>query len=283
MPRIGLVADSSCGLPRETAEHFGIEIVPLDLIINDSAKSNYTTDELIDALTSHKRVSTSRPSPDRFAQAYRSLMAKGCDSIVVATLSSDLSGTYESALLSRNLVDVDVQVVDTRTVGLGFGFAVLDAARTSFPRSAEQIADLIRKRSEWAKVYFYLDSLEFLRKGGRIGAASALIGSALSVKPILQISQGAVLPFAKVRTESKALDRLVQAALASQVNSLDPRFGVEHLGAPDRAEYCVELLRAAHPNAEIVVSEVSAVIGAHAGPGLVAVIASDNPQESDQV
>ena len=283
MSRIGLVADSSCGLPRGIAEQYGIEIVPIDLIIDDVPRSNYTTNELIDGLTANRRVTTSRPSPERFVQAYESLMEQGCTSIVVATLSSKLSGTYESALLSRELVDLDIQVVDTRTVGLGFGFAVLDAARSSQAHSLEQVADLIRRQSEQAKVYFYLDSLEFLRRGGRIGAASAFIGTALSVKPILQIAQGAVMPFAKVRTESKALDRLVDAALSSQANSRNPRFGVEHLGASDRADYCAEKLRLAHPDAEIILSEVSAVIGAHAGPGLVAVSASDNPQEINQI
>lgn len=283
MSRIGLVADSSCGLPRGIAEQYGIEIVPIDLIIDDIPRSNYTTNELIDGLTTNRRVTTSRPSPERFVQAYESLMEQGCTSIAVATLSSKLSGTYESALLSRELVDLDIQVVDTRTVGLGFGFAVLDAARSSQAHSLEQVADLIRRQSEQAKVYFYLDSLEFLRRGGRIGAASAFIGTALSVKPILQIAQGAVMPFAKVRTESKALDRLVDAALSSQANSRNPRFGVEHLGASDRADYCAEKLRLAHPDAEIILSEVSAVIGAHAGPGLVAVSASDNPQEINQI
>lgn len=285
MSRIGLVADSSCGLPRGIAEQYGIEIVPIDLIIDDIPRSNYTTNELIDGLTTNRRVTTSRPSPERFVQAYQSLMGQGCTSIAVATLSSKLSGTYESALLSRELVDLDIQVVDTRTVGLGFGFAVLDAARViqSQTQSLELVADLIRRQSEQAKVYFYLNSLEFLRRGGRIGAASAVIGTALSVKPILQIAQGAVMPFAKVRTESKALDRLVDAALSSQTNSRNPRFGVEHLGASDRADYCAEKLRLARPDAEIILSEVSAVIGAHAGPGLVAVSASDNPQEITQI
>lgn len=283
MSRIGLVADSSCGLPQEIAKQHGIQIVPIDLIIDDEPRSNYTTNELIDALTTARRVTTSRPSPERFVQAYQTLMEQGCTSIVVATLSSELSGTYESALLSRNLTDLDVQVVDTRTVGLGFGFAVLDAARTSQHDSVDHVAQLIRRQSEHAQVYFYLDSLEFLRKGGRIGAASALIGTALSVKPILQIDQGAVMPFAKVRTESKALDRLVEAALSSQSGSRKPRFGVEHLGASDRAEYCAEKLRLAQPGAEIIISEVSAVIGAHAGPGLVAVSASGNPQEVNQI
>lgn len=279
MSRIGLVADSSCGLPRAISDRFHIEIVPIDVIIDDTPKSEYATAELVQALKSGSRVTTSRPSPDQFGLTYQRLVDQGCDSIVVATLSSELSGTYESALLSSKSVDVDVRVVDTRTVGLGFGFAILDAARARDSHSANQLAKMIRHHSEQARVYFYLDTLEFLRKGGRIGAASAFIGTALSVKPILQIDNGSVMPFAKVRTESKALDRLVEAALVSQEQSSDPRFGVEHLGAQEKAQYCLDLLRAAHPTAEIILSEVSAVIGAHAGPGLVAISASNNPQE----
>lgn len=283
MSRVGLVADSSCGLPHELSKQYGIEIVPIELIIDDTAKSDYTTAELVEALTLGKRVTTSRPSPDAFAHTYRSLGEQGFDSVVVATLSSELSGTYESALVASESVDIPVHVVDTRTVGLGFGFALLDAARASRSIPTEQIAELIFRQSAQAQVYFYLDSVEHLRRGGRIGAASALIGTALSVKPILRISEGAVVPFAKVRTESKALDRLVEAALTSQINSSNPRFGVEHLGAPEKAQYCLDALRAVHPRAEIIISEVSAVIGAHAGPGLVAVIASNNPQENNQI
>lgn len=277
MSKIGLVSDSSCGLPADLVKQYGISIIPIDVIIDDSAKSTYTTADLVGALSVGKHVTTSRPSPEIFAHMYRSLVDQNCDSIVVATLSSKLSGTYESAVLAADAVDVTVQVVDTQTVGLGFGFAVLDAARALENLSTDEVAELLRKQSESARVFFYLDTLEYLRKGGRVGAASAVIGSALSVKPILQISGGMVEPFAKVRTESKALERLIEAALESQVNSTHPRFGVEHLGAPEKASYCIDALRAAHPNAEIICSEVSAVIGAHAGPGLVGVIASDSP------
>jgi DegV family protein with EDD domain len=280
MSRIALVTDSSCGLPAELTRELGIYVVPLDVVVDDQVHRELPSDQLIHALKSGQRVTTSKPGPAQFTEVFERIGSAGYDSVVTATLSASLSGTYESAVVAARACELPVEVVDSRTVGLGLGFALLDAAHAITKTNADPLhaCDVIRKSAQRALVLFYLDTLEFLRKGGRIGAASALIGSALAIKPILQIQDGEITPFAKVRTESKALERMVEAAVAVDIPTGIPRFGVQHLGAPDRAQHIADLLRDVNPNADVVISEVSAVVGAHAGPGLVAVIASPRPQ-----
>jgi len=274
MPRIAFVTDSSCGLPPECMRDQGIRIVPLDVIVDSDVRPELTSAQLISALERGHKVTTSRPTPEDFLDVYQQLHTEGFEAIVVTTLSSTLSGTYESALLASKEIELPVRVVDSRNVGLGFGFAVLNASRETADLDIDTVARSISVQSAASAVYFYLDSLEYLRKGGRITATSAFIGTALSVKPILQMRNGEIAPCTKVRTQSKALARLVELALESAAPESATQFGVQHLGAPDHAQHCVDLLHAARPDAEILLSEVTAVVGAHAGPGLVAVIAS---------
>ncbi len=274
MPRIAFVTDSSCGLPPDFVRELGIRVVPIDVIVDSEVRPHLTSAELITAMGRGQKVTTSRPTPADFLNVYQQLRSEGYEGIVVTTLSATLSGTHESALLASQEIDLPVRVVDSRSVGLGMGIAVLDAARSTADRDIDTVALSISEQTAAAAVYFYLDSLEYLRKGGRVTATSALIGTALSVKPILQMRNGQIEPCTKVRTQSKALARLVELALESSGPESATQFGVQHLGAPEHAQLCVELLRAARPDAEILVSEVTAVVGAHAGPGLVAVIAS---------
>jgi DegV family protein with EDD domain len=280
MTRIALVTDSSCGLPVEIVREYGIYVVPLDVIVEDKVHRDLSSDQLISALRAGQRVTTSKPSPAQFTRVFEQAAGDGFDSIVAATLSASLSGTYESAVVASRVSGMAIEVVDSGTVGLGLGFAVADAARlvAEGETSLHEISRVIAHGAKRAQVLFYLDTLEYLRKGGRIGAASALIGSALAIKPILQVKDGEIAPAAKVRTESKALERMVESAVAVATPTEVPRYGVQHLGAWDRAQHVAARLREVDPAADIVMSEVSAVVGAHAGPGLVAVIASPRPQ-----
>jgi DegV family protein with EDD domain len=274
MTRIAFVADNSCGLPPEIAREHGSRVAPIDVIIDSKIRPGVSSSELIAALESGHKVTTSRPSPPAFLEIYQQLRGEGFDSIIAVTLSSTLSGTYESALIASREMDIPIRVIDSRNVGLGFGLAVLDAARRMNPTDLDAMVQSIVNQSAETAVYFYLESLEYLRRGGRIGTTSALLGTALSVKPILQLSNGEIVPCTKVRTQAKALARLVELALESCRPNVEYQFGVQHLGAHKQAEHCADLLRAEHPEAEILMSEVTAVVGAHAGPGLVAVIAS---------
>ena len=252
MARIALVTDSSCGLPDELVREYGIYVVPLDVIVDDSVHRDLSSDQLISALRAGQRVTTSKPSPAQFTEVFEQAAGDGFDSVVTATLSAALSGTYESAVVASRASGLAIEVVDSRTVGLGLGFAVADAAGSvaGGEASLDEVSRLIALSANRAQVLFYLDTLEHLRKGGRIGAASALIGSALAIKPILQVKDGEIAPAAKVRTESKALERMVESAVAVATPTEIPRYGVQHLGALDRAQHVAALLREADPAAE---------------------------------
>jgi DegV family protein with EDD domain len=220
-------------------------------------------------------VTTSRPSPAELADAYR---RTGAARIVSVHLSAALSGTADAALLAAREVAEDgitVSVVDTRTVAMGLGFAVLaasaEAARGGAPEAVARAASETASRTE---VLLCVETLEHLRKGGRIGAAAALLGTALSVKPLLHVLDGAIAPLERVRTATRALARMEDLAVEeAEDDAVD--VAVHHLAAPERAALLAEHLRARVPGLRsLYVSEVGAVVGAHAGPGLLGVVVS---------
>jgi DegV family protein with EDD domain len=185
-----------------------------------------------------------------------------------------MSATYESAELAAKEIDIPVHVVDSRTVGMGLGFAVLAGARRAGEGgSAEDVARIIERRARVSTSLFYVDTLEYLRRGGRIGAARAAVGQALQVKPILQILDGEVMPLERVRTTSKALARLTELALAATLGRT-VEIAVQHLDAAERARALAATLEEALPHTRVVTCPLGAVVGAHTGPGIVAVVVS---------
>jgi DegV family protein with EDD domain len=185
-----------------------------------------------------------------------------------------MSATFESAELAAKEVDIPVHVVDSRTVGMGLGFAVLAGARLAGEGGgADEVASLIERRARASTSLFYVDTLEYLRRGGRIGAARAAMGQALQVKPILQILDGEVMPLERVRTSSKAIARLTELTLASTLGR-SVEIAVQHLDAADRADALAATLTEALPHTRIVVCPLGAVVGAHTGPGIVASVVS---------
>jgi DegV family protein with EDD domain len=233
------------------------------------------------ALRDFVPVSTSRPSPELLAELYRSLEAEGVEEIVSIHLSGEMSGTFESAQLAALEVELPVHVVDSGQVGIATGFAALTAADVlEAGGTAEQAAEAALARGEAASSLFYVDTLEHLRRGGRIGAAAAIVGSALSVKPLLEISEGKVVPRERVRTASRALARLADLAVeAAGDRPVD--VCVSHLANADRAEELAAMLgeRLADnlQGREVMCGELGAVLGAHVGPGMVAVCVAPRP------
>src|SRR6187200_2435144 len=230
---------------------------------------------LAEALKEWTPVSTSRPNPEAILEHYERLAGEGAKEIVSVHISSELSGTFESAQLAARRASVPVTVVDSRQVGMGTGYAVLAAAEAIAEGvDAVTAGKAARTRAASTTSLFYVDTLEYLRRGGRMGATAALVGSALSVKPILRIDDGKVGPFERVRTSGKALARLeelaVEAAGSAQVD-----VAVAHLASPERAEQLAGRLRERLADGladrDIWLGEVGAVLGAHVGPGMVAV------------
>ncbi|GAA1904156.1 DegV family protein [Lapillicoccus jejuensis] len=283
---VAVVTDSTAYLPRElvAAAATPLTIVPLHVVVGslDRRESDVEPDDLAAALRSFTPVSTSRPTPQAFLGAYEQLAAEGATSVVSVHLSADMSGTVQSAQLAAGQAPLPVTVVDARTLGMAMGYAVLSAAQAAGRGAGpEEVAAVARARAAASSVAFYVDTLEHLRRGGRIGAASALLGSALAIKPILTIREGAIEPLERVRTSSRALARL--AALALEAAGRAPGVvdvAVQHLDGEARAQGLAQQLRADLPAdrvGEVVVGQLGAVVGAHVGPGTVAVVVSPRP------
>ncbi|WEH41856.1 DegV family protein [Streptomyces sp. AM 2-1-1] len=275
---VAIVTDSTAYLPPRTMERHGITAVPLTVVLGDQALEEGTeisARSLAVALQKRRSVTTSRPSPEVFAETYRAAAAAGATGVVSLHLSAEFSGTYDAALLAAKEAPVPVRVVDTGMVAMALGFCALAAAEAA--EAGGDVDDAVRaaeRRAAATSAYFYVDTLDYLRRGGRIGAAQALFGSALAVKPLLQLDDGRIELLEKVRTASRAIARL-EEIVAERAGTGAVDIAVHHLAAPDRAERLAERLRQRVPGlVDLHVSEVGAVIGAHTGPGLLAAVIS---------
>jgi len=272
-----VVTDSTAYLPAGVAEQYGVRVVPLQVVLggrSGAEGSEVTPTDVATALADWVPVSTSRPTPAEFAAVYRSALSAGAAGVVSLHLSRELSGTWDSARLAADEVGSDaVRVVDSRSAAMGLGFAVLSAAEAAAAGgSLEDAYAAAVSTAERTTTLFCVDTLEHLRRGGRIGAAQALLGTALSVKPILHVLEGRIVPLEKVRTASKGVARLEALAVAA-AGSGPVDVAVHHLAAPRRAAVLTERLRARLPRLrQLHSSEIGAVVGAHVGPGVLGVV-----------
>jgi len=273
--RVGVVTDSTAYLPAGVAAQHGIVVVPLQVRLGDESYL-----EGVDLTPSDfaawikvpgHRPLTSRPSPAAFADAYASVDA---DQIVSVHMSGRLSGTAGGArLAAEQLTDRSVVVVDSRNTAMGLGFAVIAAARAAADGgTAAQVAAAAERAASRTRTVFYLDTLEHLRRGGRVGKTAAMLGGALSVKPLLDVVDGDIAPLEKVRTSSKAVARLVEiAALTAGRGAVD--IAVHHLAAPEPARRVAAELCDAIPEVRTLMeSELGPVVGAHVGPGCLGIV-----------
>jgi DegV family protein with EDD domain len=277
---VGLLTDSTAYLPTGEAAAAGIEVVPLQVVVGGRslAEGDVTSADVAEALRAWRPVSTSRPSPAVLAQAYAELADEGAREVVSVHLSAEISGTVDAARLAARDAPVPVHVVDSRALGLAMGLAVLAGARCADEGGdGAAVARVVRRHAERTSTFFYVDTLEHLRRGGRIGTAQAVLGSALGVKPLLVVEDGRIVPLEKVRTAGRALARLEDLAAGAAARLVAEGAGlslaVQHLAAPQRAEQLASRLAARYPQAPPPrVAEVGAVVGAHAGPGMLAVV-----------
>ncbi|MFC9944149.1 DegV family protein [Streptomyces pratensis] len=273
---VAIVTDSTAYLPPQTMERHGITSVPLTVVLGDQALeegSEISARSLALALQKRRSVTTSRPGPEVFAAAYQAVAEAGATAIVSLHLSAELSGTYDAAVLAAKDAPVPVRVVDTGMVAMALGFCALAAAEAAEAGGGlDEAVAAAEKRAAGTSAFFYVDTLDYLRRGGRIGAAQALLGSALAVKPLLQLHDGRIEMLEKVRTASKAIARL-EEIVAAEAGAGAVDIAVHHLAAPDGAERLAERLRGRVPGlVDLHVSEVGAVIGAHTGPGLLGAV-----------
>jgi DegV family protein with EDD domain len=274
--RTAIVTDSTAYLPSSVVAEHAIRVVPLQVVIGGRSYAegvDAKSSDVAEALRAWVPVSTSRPGPAAFLDTYEQLADDGADAIVAVHLSAEMSGTYESAVLAARDSPVPVHVVDSRSMGMGMGYAVVTASRVAAGGAGpDEVAAAAEKRAAATTAVFYVDTLEYLRRGGRIGAGAALLGSALAVKPLLHLVDGRIEPLEKVRTATRAIARMEELAVG-HAGDAEVDVAVHHLANPDRAESLAERMRARLPHlGHLHVSEVGAVVGAHVGPGMLAVV-----------
>ena len=271
---VHIVTDSASDLPKDLVAERGITVVPLTVRFGDDR-------EIVDGSISPEDFwgrcqssavlpQTSAPSAGDFEEAFRKAAASGADGVVCVTLASGLSATFSSASAAADSLkgEVPVKVVDSRTASLGEGLVTLAAADAADGgASLEEVEAAAQRAADRTKVYAALDTLENLKKGGRIGGAQAFLGTMLSIKPIIEVGEGKVEPESKQRTRARAMQYL-----ADKVKAAGPleRLAVVHGRAPDVDEF-TDLLSDQVPESGIIVSDVGAVIGAHSGPRLLGV------------
>ena len=272
---VKIVTDSLADMTSDIAQKLGVTVVPLTVLFGREAfldRVTMTTDEFYTRLV-HGNVwpTTTQPTPAAFAEVYNKL-AEETDEILVVTLSGKLSGTYQSATNAKTMVKKKcrIEVIDSLTVAMGLGLIVISAAKAAQTGAKlSELANMARGAMNRSHITIYFDTLKYLAKGGRIGKAQGLLGSLLSVKPILTVKDGEMAPLTRVRSLAAGLDYLYNfvAGFGQKIEEL----AVEHTTTPEEADKLAERLGALFPKERIYRSVVSPVIGVHCGPGAMAV------------
>ncbi len=269
---VRIVTDSACDLRGTEVEEFGIEVVSLSIRFGDEEfedRTQLTVEDFYRRLEQSVDLpETSAPSPGRFAQAFRAQLEAGADSIVCINLSAGLSATMQSACTAADSLDADIRVVDSKSITAGLGSMVLGAARLAADGAdPDTIIAAVESMSERTRIFGALDTLDHLKKGGRIGGAQALLGSMLSIKPIIDISSGEVEEAAKQRTRRKSLmwlrDKLVEYPAVEDL-------AIMHGEAPDIDDF-IAMLKDSIPHEITRVEKIGAVIGTHGGPRVMGI------------
>lgn len=271
---VKIVTDSLSDITSDVAQGLGITVVPLTVLFGHETyldRVTITTDEFYRRLINGTVwPTTTQPTPKAFADVYDKLAAE-TDEILVVTVSSKLSGTYQSATGGKSMMTKQcrVEVIDSQTVAMGLGLIVLAAAKKAQAGAKlNELVDFVNKALSRSHLIIYFDTLKYLAKGGRIGKAQGLLGALLTVKPILTVKDGEIAPLTRVRSLAAGMDYIYNAAAGiSPIEAL----AVEHTTNPDDAERMAARLSSIIPKEHIHRSTVSPVIGVYAGPGAFAV------------
>jgi DegV family protein with EDD domain len=266
-----IVADTTCSLPRDLLGGRGIPLIPQVVMFGEQA---YHDDRELDTATFLQKLKasptlpkTAAPEPPLYYPVYKEAQARG-ESVIVIAPSAKVSGTVRSAeVAAQEFPELDVRVIDSLTISCNLGSLVLladDMAKAS--KSAEEIETKIREMIPRGRIYFVVDTLEYLQKGGRIGGAKALVAELLQIKPILQIAEGQVEPFEQQRTKKRALARLVEVVVESCPGTAESYLSVMQVEAEDEAKALEDELKARVSVPEIPIYELPPAIVVHGGP-----------------
>lgn len=272
---VKIVTDSTCDVPPQLVKDFGINVVPVYTVFGDKSyrdRVDIDDDEFYHKLT-HDSIhpTTSVPTPKDFADVYNRL-AKETDEIVSIHVTSKESGTYNSALLGKQLVTnkkCRIEVIDSLSVSLGLGLIVIDAAREAKAGAKlEQLAEMVRQAVPRVHLMILVDTLKYVVRGGRLSKAHGIIGAVIKVKPMLTLKEGDLSLVGVARTKTKAVERLYEFARGfSKVKDL----AVAYTTTQDEAKELADRIKAVFPNTPLYLTRVGSALGTHAGPGAMGV------------
>ncbi|MFC1993446.1 DegV family protein [Chloroflexota bacterium] len=271
---VKIVTDSVSDLPHEVANELGITVVPLNVRFGTEVYRDgidLTSEQFYERLEHGESLPvTSMPTPAAFAEAYDKL-AEETDEILVITVTAKLSATHEVAVQSIGLMKrkCRVEVIDSQTAVMAEGVIAIAAAEAAnYGASFDEVINLTHRNMERADMRAAFDTLEYLKRGGRIGKAQALLGSILNVNPIIGVKNGEVFPFGRERSRAKAIDYLYK--FVTSFSHMD-KMAIEYASTPDEAEILIKRLGSKFPKASIYRARSSPVVGTHTGPGLLIV------------
>jgi DegV family protein with EDD domain len=274
---VKIVTDSTADLPQGLAQELDIAVVPLNVHFGEEETFldwiDLNSDSFFEKLkTSEVMPRTSQPSPADFEAVYKRLAENG-DTIISLHISAQLSGTYQSATIAKSMLEgMDIELVDSKVTSMGLGIVVIEAARAAKAgKSRDEIMSQVYDQLTRVRVYFGVDTLEFLQRNGRIGKAAAMLGGLLSVKPLLTLVDGGIVPKEKVRGKAKLLERLVSIVAEDMGADVKGKAVILHGNDLEGALKLKEKLEAKYNFSEVIISALGAVIGTHTGPGVLGV------------
>lgn len=276
MGKVAVVTDSTAYIPKELREEKNISMVPLNVVFGEEAykeEVEITAEQFYEEMKHAEHLpKTSQPSVGLFAETYEKL-AKDYDEIIVITLSSGISGTYQTAVSAATMVeDVKVHVFDSEISCMLQGFYVLKAADLAAEgKNAEEILAELDEMKKNSRAYFMVDDLSHLHRGGRLNNAQRIVGSLLQIKPILHFENKVIVPFEKVRTEKKALNRILSMLDDDAKDGTPLQVTVIHANCKEKAEGIISQIEEKYPNCSVILSYFGPVIGTHLGEGSIGI------------
>ena len=274
---IRIVTDSTADLPQGLADELNISVVPLTVHFGEEEFLDWVdldSDTFFAKLKASETMPrTSQPSPADFEAVYKRLAENG-DTIISLHISAKLSGTFQSATIAKSMLEeMDIEVIDSKVTSMALGIVVVEAARAAKEgKSKDEILALLHNHLEKVNVYFGVDTLEYLQKNGRIGKAAALLGGLLSLKPLLTLVDGSIVPKDKVRGRVKLQSRIVSVVAEEMGEDVTGKAVILHGNVLDEALKLKDKIDATYDFSEIIIASIGAVIGTHTGPGVLGVV-----------
>lgn len=278
MTNVKIMADSASDLTKDYFTEYNMEMVSLTVHLEDKDYKDgidITPKNVFDAMREGKSPKTSQVSPQTFKSIFTEY-AKSNQTLIYLAFSSELSGTYQTAKMMEQEVkedypDADISIIDTKCASIGYGLVVLNAARLAKEgKSKEEIIDDAKKRALHMEHIFTVDDLEYLKRGGRVSKTAAFVGTLLNIKPILHVEEGKLIPLEKMRGTKKLLGRMVELMEERGGNFENQVIGISHGDDLERAEALAKMIKDKFGVKEVVIEFVGSAIGAHSGPGTLA-------------